>query len=161
MSEEALASGQKTFERKIDGPLIFSLIATGLLSFSGVVIETAMNITFPALMEEFGVDTSLVQWMTTGYLLVLSVMIPLSPFLKKRFPRRPLFVLAVLLFMAGAVTDMTGGSFSVLLAGRALQGIGTGIALPMMFDIVLEQAPVSRMGTMMGQRCWWWRFLPP
>lgn len=150
MSEEAPASGQKTFERKIDGPLIFSLIATGLLSFSGVVIETAMNITFPALMEEFGVDTSLVQWMTTGYLLVLSVMIPLSPFLKKRFPRRPLFVLAVLLFMAGAVTDMTGGSFSVLLAGRVLQGIGTGIALPMMFDIVLEQAPVRRMGTMMG-----------
>ena len=37
-------------------------------------------------MEEFGVDTSLVQWMTTGYLLVLSVMIPLSPFLKNGFP---------------------------------------------------------------------------
>lgn len=138
------------FERKIDPPLILSLIATGILSFSGVVIETAMNITFPSLMEEFGVDTSLVQWMTTGYLLVLSVMIPLSPFLKRRFPRKPLFILAVFLFMAGALIDLTGRSFSVLLAGRALQGLGTGIALPMMFDIVLEQAPVNRMGTMMG-----------
>lgn len=150
MNEIPEAACRKPFERKIDLPLVLSLIATGLLSFSGVVIETAMNITFPALMEEFGVDTSMVQWMTTGYLLVLSVMIPLSPFLKRRFPRKPLFILSVLLFMAGALTDLTGRSFAVLLAGRVLQGVGTGIALPMMFDIVLEQAPVSRLGTMMG-----------
>ena len=40
--------------------------------------------------------------------------------------------------------------FSVLLAGRLIQGVGTGIALPMMFNIVLEQVPEDRLGLMMG-----------
>lgn len=66
------------FERKIDRKLIFSIIAAGIMSFSGVVVETAMNVTFPTLMNEFHVGTSTVQWITTGYLLILSVVIPAS-----------------------------------------------------------------------------------
>ena len=47
---------------------ILSIVATGLLSFTGVVIETAMNVTFQTLMKEFGVSLATVQWLTTGYL---------------------------------------------------------------------------------------------
>ena len=46
------------------------IFATGIMSFCGVVSETAMNVTFPALMREFDIGTSTVQWITTGYLLV-------------------------------------------------------------------------------------------
>ena len=53
------------------------IFATGIMSFCGVVSETAMNVTFPALMKEFSVGTSTVQWITTGYLLVLSLVITL------------------------------------------------------------------------------------
>ena len=60
-------------EKKIDAKLIFSIIAAGIMSFSGVVVETAMNVTFPTLMEEFGIGTSTVQWITTGYLLILAM----------------------------------------------------------------------------------------
>lgn len=74
------------FERRLDRRLIFSIIVAGILSFTGVVIETAMNVTFPSLMKEFGISTSLVQWITTGYLLVLAVVIPTSGYLKERFP---------------------------------------------------------------------------
>ena len=63
-------------EKKIDAKLIFSIIAAGIMSFSGVVVETAMNVTFPTLMEEFGIGTSTVQWITTGYLLILAMIIP-------------------------------------------------------------------------------------
>lgn len=58
-------------DKKIDLKLILSIVATGIMSFSGVVVETAMNVTFPSLMEEFQIGTSSVQWITTGYLLVL------------------------------------------------------------------------------------------
>ena len=57
-------------DKKIDLKLILSIVATGIMSFSGVVVETAMNVTFPSLMEEFQIGTSSVQWITTGYLLV-------------------------------------------------------------------------------------------
>ncbi|MCH3943760.1 MAG: MFS transporter [Atopobiaceae bacterium] len=138
------------FERRLDARLVMSVAATGLMSFSGVVIETAMNVTFPTLMAEFSVGTSTVQWMTTGYLLVLACVIPLSSFLKRRFPTKALFVCAMALFLTGVVVCALAPSFDVLLAGRLVQGVGTGVALPLMFNIVLEQSPLDRMGSMMG-----------
>lgn len=52
-------------ERILDTRLLLSIIAAGIMSFSGVVVETAMNVTFPTLMHEFNIGTSLVQWITT------------------------------------------------------------------------------------------------
>ena len=141
---------ENEFVRKMDSKLILSVIAAGLMSFTGVVIETAMNVTFPALMAQFGVDTATVQWITTGYLLMLAVTIPLSSFLKKRFYMKTIFLFAVGIFMVATIMCMAAPSFAVLLLGRLLQGVGAGIALPLMFNIVLEQAPINKMGFMMG-----------
>ena len=49
------------FERRVDARFVLSIIACGIMSFSGVVVERAMNITFPTLMVGFGVDTATVQ----------------------------------------------------------------------------------------------------
>lgn len=138
------------FERKIDRKLIFSIIAAGIMSFSGVVVETAMNVTFPTLMEEFQVSTSTVQWITTGYLLILAIIIPASSWLKRRLRTRTLFLAANILFIAGTILCAFAPTFALLLLGRLIQGVGTGIALPLMFNIVLEQAPYDKMGVMMG-----------
>lgn len=139
-----------TIEKKIDAKLILSIVAAGIMSFSGVVVETAMNVTFPTLMKEFNIDTATVQWITTGYLLVLACIIPASSYLKKRFTTKSLFVTAICLFIIGTVMAAAAPVFSLLLAGRLIQGIGTGIALPLMFNIVLEQVPEERLGLMMG-----------
>lgn len=55
-----------------------------------------------------------------------------------------------MLFLAGLLIDGFAPNFSLLLLGRAIQGAGTGIALPLMFNIILEQVPLDRIGTMMG-----------
>ena len=141
---------QDEFTRRIDARLILSVVACGIMSFSGVVVETAMNVTFPSLMGEFGVDTATVQWVTTGYLLVLTAIMPLSSFLKRRFRNKTLFVAAICCFAAGTVACAVAPTFSLLLAGRLVQGVGTGLALPLMFNIVIEQAPHDKMGLMMG-----------
>lgn len=138
------------FERKLDAKLILSILAAGIMSFSGVVVETAMNVTFPTLMAEFQVGTATVQWITTGYLLVLAMIIPASSWLKRRFPAKKLFLTAISLFLAGTVLAAAAPAFFWLLLGRLIQGVGTGIALPMMFNIVLEQVPYPKMGFMMG-----------
>ncbi|KRN04740.1 DHA2 family efflux MFS transporter permease subunit [Holzapfeliella floricola] len=127
-----------------------AVIATGIMSFCGVVVETAMNIAFPALMTEFQVGTSTVQWMTTSYLLTLSIIVPLSATLKKRFTNKTLFSYAILFFIVGVVIDAIAPNFILLILGRVIQGIGTGIALPLMFNIILEQVPKEKIGIMMG-----------
>lgn len=137
-------------ERVLDARLIVSIVACGIMSFSGVVVETAMNVAFPTLMNEFSVDTGTVQWVTTAYLLVLTCIMPISSILKRRFKTKSLFVAAIALFFAGTVACAVAPAFSLLVAGRVVQGIGTGIALPLMFNIILEQAPYDRIGMMMG-----------
>ena len=137
-------------QQKISGKVMAAVFATGIMSFCGVLVETAMNITFPTLMQEFNIPTNLVQWMTTIYLLVVSIIVPISALLKRRYRTKSLFIVANLLFILGVVIDAFSPIFPLLLVGRAIQGIGTGIALPLMFNIILEQVPTSKVGFMMG-----------
>lgn len=147
MKESSTTQG---FERKLDAKLVLSIVAAGIMSFSGVCVETAMNVTFPTLMEEFNIGTSTVQWMTTSYLLVLAAVVPTSSFLNRRFRTKHVFIAAMCFYIAGIVCGFTAVSFPMLLCGRILEGIGTGIALPLMFNLITEQAPLKNMGTMMG-----------
>lgn len=135
---------------KITPKVYAAILATGLMSFCGVIVETSMNIAFLTLMRDFGVSTSTVQWITSIYLLTVSIIVPISAALKSSYPMKKLFLTANLLFLAGLFLDASAPAFSVLLLGRVVQGIGTGIALPLMFNIILEQVPKSRVGTMMG-----------
>lgn len=135
---------------KIPARVIAAVTATGLLSFCGVIIETAMNVSFPKLMTEFGVTTNVVQWMTSIYLLVVAIIVPLSALLKRSFRTKLLFLTAVTFFILGVIIDALAPTFPVLLTGRLIQGLGTGISLPLMFNIIMEQVPRQRIGLMMG-----------
>ncbi|REC32653.1 MFS transporter [Enterococcus pseudoavium] len=135
-------------EKKIH--LLLAVLATGIMSFAGVLIETAMNVTFPTLIEQFGISTGMVQWVTTIYLLVISIMVPFSNYLLKNFSIRKLFIVANLFFIAGLAIDLWSPSYSILLIGRLFQGLSTGIALPLMFHIILNFTPMHKRGTMMG-----------
>ena len=137
-------------QEKIPLNVLLAVIAAGLMSFCGVIVETAMNISFPTLMKEFNIATSTVQWMTTIYLLVVAIIVPLSSFFNHNSKTKTLFIYANLLFILGVVIDAIAPIFPILLLGRVIQGLGTGIALPLMFNIILENVPESKIGLMMG-----------
>ncbi len=127
-----------------------AVIATGMMGFSGVLIETSMNVTFPHLMQEFHTNASGVQWVTTGYLLAIAVVVPVTAYLIRRFSVRQLFTWSNGVFILGLVLDSFSPTLAILLLGRLAQGIGTGIALPLMFHIILTKSPLAKRGVMMG-----------
>lgn len=135
---------------KIPAKVFAAIVATGLMSFCGVIVETSMNIAFPTLMREFGVSTNVISWMTSVYLLAISIIVPISAILKSSYKTKNLFLTANVLFLLGLIVDAIAPSFVFLLLGRVIQGIATGIALPLMFNIILEQVSKSKIGTMMG-----------
>lgn len=139
-----------TNTEKISSKVVAAIVATGLMSFCEVIVETAMNVTFPILMREFSITTNQVQWMTSIYLLLVAIIVPLSAILKSSYRTKTLFTVASLFFMGGIIIDALAPSFWLFLVGRAIQGIGTGIALPLMFNIIMEQVSTSRIGFMMG-----------
>lgn len=137
-------------DEKISTKVLCAIFATGILSFCGVAGETAMNITFPVLMKAFSVNTSTVQWVTTIYLLVVACVVPLSAYLKRSFKMKTIFLVANLLSILGVLIDFIAPSFGFVVLGRLVQGMGVGFALPLMFNIILEQVPSRKIGLMMG-----------
>lgn len=137
-------------DERVPKKLIGSIVAVGSLAFIGILTETVMTVLFPELMVEFHVNVSTVQWLTTIYLLVVGATMPLSSYLKRRFSLKSLFVAAVILAVLGACIMIIGHQFWVLLIARIVQGIGSGVATPLMINIILEQAPRSKVGRLMG-----------
>ena len=133
-----------------NGRLIKSILAVGILSFLGIVIETALNIAFPQLMIDFNMSARTIQWLTTGYMLVSTIIIPFGSYLQKRFKTISLFRMAVSCFLLGTILAGISVNFSLLLIGRLLQGVAAGIGLPLMFTIILEQSPKEQVGMYMG-----------
>lgn len=130
--------------------LLSAIISIGLLSFLGIVVETALNITFPQLTKYFSIPINQVQWLTTGYMLVSTSLIPLGSFFLKRFRVVTLFRVSCLSFLVGTLIASFSNSFNLVLLGRLCQGIADGIALPLMFAVILHQVPKKKVGTFMG-----------
>lgn len=121
-----------------------------MLTFMGIVSETALNVAFPILMKEFNVVGATIQWLTTGYLLIVAILVPISPMLVKRFPTKRLFQTAACIFTIGTIFCGLATSFPLLLVGRLIQATGTGISLPLMFNIILALVPMNKRGVVMG-----------
>jgi DHA2 family lincomycin resistance protein-like MFS transporter len=119
-------------------------------AFLATFNETFLNVALTPIMGTFDVDVTTVQWLATGYLLVAAVFVPVSIVLYHRFPTRGLFVAVVALMVVGSVIGALAPSFSVLLVGRLLQAIGTGLLTPIGMNITLAVAPREKLGLAMG-----------
>ena len=119
-------------------------------AFIGMFSETSLNIALPSLMEVFGVDSSIAQWLVVGYMLIIALVLPFASLLMKLYPTRNLTMFALGIFMVGALLSGFAPNFALLLIGRLMQGVGTGLILPMMFAIVLEVFPSNKIGQAMG-----------
>lgn len=134
---------------KVDHPYL-SLMCLYLGGFTGMYSETALNIALPQLSLSFGVDLSMTQWLVVGYMLVIGLVLPFASLLMKWFSARQITLFALVSFLAGALISGFAPSFEVCLVGRAIQGIGTGLVLPLMFAMTLEVIPPHKIGQAMG-----------
>lgn len=137
-------SGGRT--RKPSTILVVAAFAAFLATFN----ETFLNVGFAPIMESLSVDVSTVQWLATAYMLGAAVMVPVSAFAYRSFPTRQLFCATTALLVIGSVIGALAPNFSVLLAGRIVQALGTGMLIPIGMNITLEVAPREKLGTYMG-----------
>jgi DHA2 family lincomycin resistance protein-like MFS transporter len=128
------------------------MVITVLLVSTFVVIlnETIMSVALPVLMTDLQVEASVGQWLTAGFLLTMSVVIPITGFLIRRVPTRTLFGVAMTLFSAGTLIAAMAPGFAILLAGRIIQASGTAIMLPLLMTTVMTLVPPARRGAVMG-----------
>ncbi len=119
-------------------------------AFVGMFSETSLNIALPQLSQSLHIGNATLQWLVTGYMLVIGIVLPLSSLLTKWFSTRKLITFGLGCFLSGAIISACAPSFVPLLIGRLIQGIGTGIILPLMFTVAMSIFPPQKLGTAMG-----------
>lgn len=127
-------------------------VMSGLLigGFVGMFGESALNVALSQLMTDFSVNAATIQWLTTGYLLVVGILLPMSSLLVRWFTTRQLLFTALACFIIGALISGLAGTFPVLLIGRLIQAVATGILLPLIFNTAIAIYPPEQLGTAMG-----------
>lgn len=127
--------------------LIALLVAA---AFVVILNETIMSVALPELMREFSVTAATAQWLTTGFMLTMAVVIPFTGWLLVRLPLRTVFVVAMTTFSLGTLLASLAPVFPVLVAGRVVQAVGTAIMIPLLMTTVLNVVPADRRGRTMG-----------
>lgn len=119
-------------------------------AFVGMLSETSLNIALPTLGRVFSVGTGTLQWLVTGYMLMIGIVLPFSSLISKWFSTRQIIIFALADFTVGALISGFANSFGMLLFGRMIQGIGTGLILPLMFTVAMLIFPPKKLGLAMG-----------
>ena len=119
-------------------------------AFVVILNETALNVALSRIMTDLSIDERTAQWLTTGFMLTMAVVIPITGWLMERFATRTVFTLAMSLFSVGTLVAALGWAFPSLLAGRIIQASGTAIMMPLLMTTVMELVPAKLRGRVMG-----------
>ncbi|MBM7635188.1 MDR family MFS transporter [Geomicrobium sediminis] len=127
-------------------------IVTVLLigSFVAILNQTLLTTALPHLMTDLSINENEAQWVTTVFMLVNGIMIPITAFLIEKFSTRKLFLTAMSLFVLGTLVCALSPSFEMLMLGRVIQASGAGIMMPLMQTSFLLLFPIEKRGSAMG-----------
>ena len=128
-------------------------LVIGLLMLSTFIVllnEMMLGVALPTLIADLGITPTTGQWVTTGYLLTLAVLIPATGFVMRRLHLRTVFLGSMSLFAVGTLLCAVAPGFGVLLAGRLVQAVGTAAFLPLLMTTGMRLIPVSRRGQLMA-----------
>ncbi|MFD2704538.1 MDR family MFS transporter [Salibacterium lacus] len=119
-------------------------------AFVAILNQTLLATALPPIMEDLNITESTAQWLTTIFMLVNGIMIPITAFLIETFTTRRLFITAISTFAVGTLICGIAPNFSILMVGRVVQASAAGIMMPLMQTVVLLIFPVEKRGQAMG-----------
>ena len=128
-------------------PLVFTSLLLGMLivSLGQMIFATAL----PTIVADLG-GVDRMSWVITVYLLTMTIGLPVYGKLGDQIGRKPLFVAAILLFSAGSLLGALASNIDLLIAARAVQGLGGGGLMVLSQAIVADVVPARQRGRYMG-----------
>ncbi|ARJ51201.1 MDR family MFS transporter [Staphylococcus lutrae] len=119
-------------------------------AFFMILNETLLNIALQTLMQYFDISRTTVQWMASGFMMIMGIVSPLSALIIQWFTTRRLFLGLLIIFMIGSLISGFAMNFPMLLTGRMIQAIGTGLMIPLIMNAMLLLFDESVRGKVMG-----------
>ncbi|MEU4720128.1 DHA2 family efflux MFS transporter permease subunit [Nonomuraea dietziae] len=130
---------------------IVPLAATLLVGATAALLDTTIvAVALDELGEDLSAPVTVIQWVTTSYVLAMTAVIPLVGWSVGRFGARAMWLAALALFLLGSVLSGAAWSAGSLVAFRVLQGLGGGMILPLTQLTLARAAGPERLGRVMG-----------
>jgi EmrB/QacA subfamily drug resistance transporter len=118
--------------------------------FMVILDTTVVNVAFQTLRAEFGASLNDSQWIISVYVLSLGISTPLAGYLSDRFGMKQTYLSGLTIFVIGSLLCGLAPNLPLLIAARALQGFGGGIAIPLGAALLLRTFPVAEQGLALG-----------
>ena len=119
-------------------------------AFFGYLNDTLLNVALTPIMKDFGVDKTTVQWLTTGFLLVMGAFTPITAGVIQWFETRKMVLFTQATFLAGSLICAFAPTFGILVVGRMVQAVSAAFFVPLLFNGILSIYPPNKRGTAMG-----------
>lgn len=132
---------------KINWPAIIVVI---IGTFMAILDSSIVNVAIPKMMAVFGAPQDTIEWVVTGYMLTLGVVMPLTGFLGDTIGYKKLFIIVLSIFITGSALCGLAWNVESLIAARVIQAIGGGMMQPLSMTILYKNAPRSKIGMVMG-----------
>lgn len=142
--EESFANGHLTHAAMV------SIAILTFITFCGNFTQLQLSAALPTIVAEFGISVTTGQWLTSIFQLVMGVMVPLTAYLTRRFSTRQIVITSMSVFTIGSLMAWVSPTFLLVLLGRMLEAIGTGVMWPVLQITVFSIYPLSRRGMAMG-----------
>ena len=143
------AGHEARFERLSGGLDRSTLVVAGIATLGlimAVLDTTIVNVALDTLSRDLHAPLSTIQWVSTGYLLSLASVIPLSGWITERFGSKRTWIASIALFAIGSALCAMATSAGELIAFRVLQGLGGGMLVPVGFTLIAQSAGPQRIG---------------
>jgi EmrB/QacA subfamily drug resistance transporter len=115
-----------------------------------ILDTTIVNVALETLSSQLNATLSTIQWVSTGYMLALAIVIPLTGWMSERFGAKRVWMTSVALFGLGSVLCGLAWSAGSLIFFRILQGFGGGMIMPVGMSLMTQTAGPQRVGRVMS-----------
>jgi len=127
-------------------PIMVALIG----GFMSILDSSIVNVAIPTMMQVYNTTASHIEWIVTGYMLALGVVIPFTGWAGDKYGYKKLYIFALSMFTFGSLLCMMSWSVNTLIAARVIQALGGGLLMPSMMTMVKKIVPEGSFGTAMG-----------
>src|SRR5277367_3605408 len=129
---------------------IWTLIIVSVGLFMVVLDNLVVTVALPSIHRDLHATMQSLEWVVNAYVLSYAVLLLTGAALGDRFGRKRMFIFGVLLFIAGSAADALAPSAGLLIAARAVQGVGGAIVTPLTLTLLAQAFPAEQRGLAIG-----------
>ncbi|TQI66809.1 MDR family MFS transporter [Clostridium sp. KNHs216] len=140
----------KPVKEKLDRVVFKTAMVLVVGALAPLFDSTMVNVALHAIAADMKANISIVQWITTGYVLAMGLAVPVSGWATKRFGGKRLYVFSLAIFLIGSICSMLSWNIESMIIFRVIQGIGAGLMMPTLQTELVQVSGGRNLGRIMS-----------